>query len=165
MDANIATRGQQNQPEKLDRSMKFKLKQRLRLEIELAGGRQKPVAYAINYDDPAMSRVLSDRCEDSVPAHKMPALTLELGPGLMEWLAIQCGGIYHHGEEGLVLQETPLALVGMLAQLAGRTVQQIVQDFEDNVWSREERQANLPTLRKLKAVVDTLIQDAEGVRA
>ena len=165
MDTNLAPAGRQNQPENLDRTMKFKFKRRLRLEIELAGGRQKPLAYETATDEGALSRMLSERCEDALPAHKLPAVTGELGPGTMEWLALQCGGVYHHGEEIHYLKSAPLALVGMLANLSGKSVQQLIQDFQDHQdWTQPERQADLPNLRKLRAVVETLIHDAEGVK-
>ena len=165
MDTNLALSGAQSQPENLDKTLKRKFKRRLRLELELARLDQKPVAMGTGTDEGQFSKMLADHCQECFPLHRVPLFIQEVGPGLMEFLALQCGGIYHHGEEPHYLRSTPLVLVGMLANLSGKTVQQLLQDFQDHKdWSREERQADLPNLRKLRSVVDTLIHDAEGVK-
>ena len=165
MDTNLARSGAQNHSETHDVTMRRKVKWRLRKELVFADLDQKPVAIGTLTDVGQFSRMLNDNCDDTFPIHRLPALTREVGPGFMEWLALQCGGVYHHGEEPHYLRSTPLVLVGMLANLSGKSVQQLLQDFQDHQdWNREERQADLPNLRKLRQVVDTLIHDAEGVR-
>ena len=166
METNLALRGQQCQAENLDRSMKFKIKRRLRLETEMNGGNQKALAYATGTDEGALSRMLSERCEDAFPAHKLPAQVAEQGPGLIEFLALQCGGTYLHGTEPAMLKASPTTLAGLLAKESGGVVQQLVQHLEDRVWTPEERQADIPALRKLLRIAETLLADAEqGVQS
>jgi hypothetical protein len=141
--------------------MKFKIKSRLKLETVMNGDNQKALAIATNTDDGALSRMLSPRCEDAFPVHKMPAQVREQGPGLMEYLAIQCGGVYHHGEAEHHLHGTPGRLCGLLAKETGVTIQQLVQHMEDRVWSEDERQSDIPHLRKLISIASTLLKDAE----
>ena len=164
MDSNLALSGAQSHPESHDGTMRRKVKRRIRQELAITEMDQKAVAIGTSTDPGQFSRMLNDACDDSFPAHRIPALTRELGPGFMEWLALQCGGVYHHAEACHTLHASPLTLVGLLANYAGKSVQQLLQDFKDGVWTREERQADLPTLRKLRQVIDTLIADAEGVK-
>ena len=145
----------------LDRTLKLKFKRRLRLEIELAQALRKNVASGTATDESALSRFLNDRYEDSFPIHKLPLLTQEIGPGFMAYLATQCGGTYHHGEAPRHLSTSPGRLTGLLARESGATVQQLV----DREWTAEERQADIPHLRKLMQIVESLLEDAEkGVR-
>lgn len=161
MDTNLALNGQQNQPEKFDKVMKVKVKRRIRMELDLSGAPQRPVAIETGTDEGAFSRMINDRYEDAFPVHKVPALVRELGPGFMEWLALQCGGTYHHDETPHLMHTAPLALVGLLANTAGRTIQHLLTDIQDHKdWNHQD----LPNLRKLEAIIDTLIHDAEGVK-
>ena len=164
MASNLAKYGEQDQMENLDRTMKAKIKRRLRLELEVNGiGNQKALAIATNTDEGALSRMLSAKCEDTFPLHKLPAQVLEHGPGLMEYVALQCGGVYHHGETLPAIPDDPLSLAGLIAIQAGKSVQQIIQDARsDNEWTALERQDAIPGLRKLIAVATSLLQEAEG---
>lgn len=142
--------------------LKSKAKARLRFEVEAAGLPQKALAIGLRTSDAILSRILAEHCPDDLPAYKIPAVVHELGPGYMEWLAIQCGGVYHHGETARAHHEPVTVLVGLLARLSGATVQQLIQGISDSNWDPVERQTDLPGLRKLKAVVDALVAEAEA---
>ena len=141
--------------------LKLKSKARLRLELELSGLPQKALAYGILTTEPQLTRYLGDQYPDDLPSYKIPNVVRELGPGYMEWLAIQCGGAYHHGETAPTQQ--PLhVLIGLLAKESGLNIQALVQDLADQDWTPEERQAELGGLRRLLAVVQALVRSAEG---
>lgn len=161
MDPIIAGSATQGQSQPFD-PLRAKSKARLRLELEAAGIPHKALAYGIMTPEAMLSRILADHCPDDLPSYKIPALTRELGPGYMEWLALQCGGVYQHGATAPGLQKPIAVLVGLLAKQSGDTIQKLIQDLEDHDWSMEERQVQLPGLRKLHAIVGTLIQQAEG---
>lgn len=165
MHQNLLSGARQGHPETLDRRMKLKTKERLRMELALSGLPQKALAYGTGTDEAQMARMLGERYEEALPAHKIPSTVRELGPGFMEWLALQCNGIYVHGGE-LTLLDSPTssALVGLLAQHAGLTVQMLIEHFEDHVWTGDEKREVIPLLRKLRQIVDTLLSDAEGGR-
>ena len=157
---SVAGSAPQGQSRTVD-PLKIKSKARLRLELETAGIPHKALAYGINTPEAMLSRILADHCPDDLPSHKVPALTRELGPGYMEFLALQCGGVYHHGECPAARQSVSV-LIGLLAKESGSTIHQLIQDLEDHAWSTEERQAQLPGLRKLEVIVRAIIQEAEG---
>ena len=114
MDPNIAGSATQGQSRPID-PLKTKSKARLRLELEASGIPQKALAYGILTTEPLLSRILADHCPDDLPSYKIPAVTRELGPGYMQWMALQCGGVYHHGECPAVHQPVPV-LIGLLAR-------------------------------------------------
>lgn len=160
MDPNIAGSASHGQSRMYD-PLKAKSKARLRFELEAAGIPQKALAIGLGTPDALLSRILGEHCPDDLPSYKLPALTRELGPGYMAWMAIQCGGTYHHGE--CPESTAPVAvLVGLLARQSGHTIQQLIQDLGDHDWTPAERQAGLPGLRNLKAIVDGLLREAEG---
>lgn len=147
-----------------DRRMarKLKSKRQLRLEMDLAGIQQKALAISLDMDQAQLSRTLSDGCMEEPLVSDLPGITREVGPAYMQWVAMQCGGTYHHGEQAQASTVTPAVLVALLARGSGDTISQLVQDLQDNHWSAEERMAQLPGLRKLLAVVEALLRQAEG---
>jgi hypothetical protein len=160
MDSSVGSTAPQDQPRTVD-PLKLKSKARLRLELAASGLPQKALAYGIRSCPAQVTRYLGDEYSDDLPAHKVPHLISELGPGYMEWLALQCGGSYHHGET--VPAAPPITvLVGLLARQSGNTIQQLIQDLSDHNWSSNERQADLPGLRKLHGIVEAILQLAEG---
>nr|WP_320131979.1 hypothetical protein [uncultured Holophaga sp.] len=160
MHTNLPAPQDQHQGERFD-PLKFQAKRRLRLELEASGQDQKPLAIEARVDDAKVTRWLHDKYVDDLPAYKVPAITRQWGPGFMEWLAIQCGGVYHHGEQVEHLRLPAVALVGLLARESGCTVQQLIQDLEDMHWSPDEKQARLPQLRKLLQIVQAFVAEAE----
>jgi hypothetical protein len=149
---------------KADNLERLKLKARFRLEIESAGLPQKAVAIGAGIDEGHLSRLLNDSHGDALPAHKLPAITRELGPGLMEWIALQCGGVYVHGTEAQHIEAAPGVLTGMLAHEVGDVVQQVFQDMADGSWSADERMSRVAALRKVVLVAQSLLADAEGAQ-
>lgn len=137
------------------------LKNRLRFEVAASGLPHKAVAIGIGMDQGQFSRVLSDEHKEALHAHSLPHLTRELGAGLMQWLALRCGGTYVHGLESAP-SEPPVVLLGLLARQSGSTLQQLIQQLEDNDWNPYERRAAVPALRKLHHLVSDLLQQAEG---
>ena len=160
MHESVAGSAPQGQSRSVD-PMKAKAKCRLRLEHELSGLSNKALAIGLNTAEAQLTRYEGEQYQDDLPAHKLPALTHELGPGFMQWLALQCGGIYHHGECHAAHESMPV-LIGLLARQSGATLQQLIQDLMDHEWSPSERQGELPKLRHLRATVDALIREAEG---
>jgi len=161
MDPNIAGSATQGQSRSVD-SRKLKFKRRLRLEAELSGIPHKALAYGLATSDAQLSRYKGDQYPDSLHDYEIPDLTHELGPGFMEFLALQCGGVYTHGAAATSNQPPVAVLIGLLAKTSGDSVQQLVQALEDHDWSQEEKLASLPVLRKLYSIVGALLQDAEG---
>ena len=160
MPTNLAFNAGQNHLEKIDRAAKNKFKSRLRLELELAGIPQKALAYATNTDEGQLSRILNDKYEDVFPAHKLPLLTREMGPGVMEWLAVQCGGIYSHGAEPPLIEGSLATLVGSLAAQAGECVKQLIFVMEsDHIHDKQEV---IVGLRVLAQNIQSLLAHAEG---
>ncbi|MCE5282538.1 MAG: hypothetical protein LLG93_10595 [Deltaproteobacteria bacterium] len=110
--------------------------------------------------------MLNDKYQDAFPLHKLPAQVAEQGPGLIEFVAMQCGGTFVSSDPGPAAPGSLCDLIGLLAHQSGHTVQVLVQDLNDMVWSPEERLAAIPGLRKLRLVVDTLLTEAEaGVKS
>lgn len=146
--------------------MKAKTKRRLRLEHELSGLSNKALAIGLNTAEAQLTRYEGEQYQDDLPVHKVPALTQEAGPGFMEWLALQCGGTYTHGHSTTAAGHPPITvLIGLLAKASGASIQEMVQALEDHDWSADERRDNLPGLRKLQAIVHTLVQEAEGLNS
>lgn len=142
--------------------MRLKLKRQFRLEIELSGVPQKAIAIEGGLDESQMSRMLSDACLDSIRAHELPFVTREIGPGLMEWLAEQCGGVYTHAQDYQRCYQVGHALIGMLAHESGTLVQGLVGDFADGIWQNEEKAQRIPGLRRVAQIVDALLREAEA---
>lgn len=162
MHESVAGSAPQSQSRTVD-PLKLKSKARLRKEVdpELSGQSQKAIAIDLLISDPQLSRYMGDQYPDDLPAHKVPRLTRSVGPGYMEWLAIQCGGTYHHGEYAPTSAPVPV-LIGLLARQSGNTLQQLIQDLSDHEWTPAERQADLPGLRKLRDIVGALLHESEG---
>ena len=136
--------------------LKLKFQSRFRLEVSTAGIPQKALAYDIRTDEAKVTRYLSDQYPDDLPLWRLPLVTASLGPGLMEFTAIQCGGVYHHGEHAPHCHKSVTTLLGLLAKQSGGVVQQLLQDLG------KHPDADLPGLRRLKTVVEELIADVEG---
>lgn len=151
----------QRQAESID-TPKLKFKRRLRMELDASGTSEKAVALEARIDFGQFSRMLDATYTDALHAHHIPAFVRECGPGLMRWLAVQCGGTYQHDILPVRSDDSPLVLIGLLAHQSGHSIQHLIQDLQDGQWSPEERLAALPGLRKLHTVIETLIQDAEG---
>lgn len=158
--AGSATPHQSNPSRSFD-PLKGKAKARLRLEIAAIDLPHKALAIGLRTSDAQLSRILAEHCPDDLPAYKAPAVTRELGPGFMEWLAVQCGGTYIHNQSAPTNGETVSVLVGLLARQSGATVQELIQDMADHVWTPQERAEALPGLRKLGTVINCLIHQAE----
>jgi len=161
MDPNIAGSATQGQSRSVD-SRKLKFKRRLRLEAELSGIPHKALAYGLATSEAQLSRYKGDQYPDSLHDYEIPGLTHELGPGFMEFLALQCGGIYTHGAAAASSHPPVAVLIGLLAKASGDSIQQLVQALEDQDWTSAEKVASIPVLRKLHSISGALLQDAEG---
>ena len=73
-------------------------------------------------------------------------------------LARLCGGVYHHGEHAPHQHQDVVVVIGLLASQSGKVVQQLLQDLDKHLNQKED----LPGLRKLRTLVETLIADVEG---
>ena len=162
MVANLAYENPQRHLENIDRAAKVRMKHRLRLELELAGIPQKALAIGARIDEGQLSRMLSDRNEEALPAHKFPVITQELGPGLMEWLAIQCGGLYSHGAEGPLIEGPLATLVGKLAHQTGEVVQQLIFVMESKHINIDEQKDVIAALRGMAQTTQALLNTTEG---
>lgn len=138
--------------------LKLKSKARLRLEVATSGIPQKALAYDTRSCDAQVTRYLGDQYPDDIPSYKVPYLTTALGPGYMEWLAIQCGGVYHHGEHAPHCHRSVTVLLGLLAKQSGGVVQQLLQDLDHHINTHQD----LVGLRRLKTTVEELINDVDG---
>ncbi len=154
---SVGSTPNQDQLRSIDQ-LKLKCKARLRLEVATSGIPQKALAYDIRSDEAKVSRYLSDQYPDDLPLWRIPLVTTSLGPGLMQWLAIQCGGSYHHGEQPPHCHQSVTTLIGLLARQSGNVVQKLLQDLNTHISQQED----LPGLRKLAGIVESLIQDVEG---
>ena len=137
-----------------------KFKARLRREVEISEIPQKAFAYGLKTSEAQLTRYLGDQYPNALHDHELPAVTRELGPGYMEWLAIQCGGVYHHGEHAPHCHQSVVVVIGLLAKQSGAVVQQLLQDLKAS-----GKHDELPGLRRLKILVETLIADVEGSEA
>ncbi len=155
MCSSVGSASNQDQPRSIDH-LKLKFKARFRLEVSTAGLPQKALAYDIRSDEAKVSRYLSDQYPDDLPLWRIPLVTSSLGPGLMEFTAIQCGGVYHHGEHAPHCHRSVTTLIGLLAKQSGGVVQQLLQDLG------KHPDADLPGLRRLKTTLEELISDVEG---
>ena len=166
MCSSVGSTSPQDQPRIVD-PLKLKSKARLRKEVdpEVSGQSQKAIAIDLRTTEPQLSRYLGDQYPDDLPSYKVPSLTRSVGPGYMEWLAMQCGGAYHHGEQAPHSHVAVVTLIGLLAKQGGTVVQQLLQHMDDQIWSDTERQQDVAGLRKMKAVVETLLAEAEGGRS
>jgi len=100
-----------------------RLKRTLSLEIHSIGVPRKALADEIGWDEPKMSRILSDSCPDEPPMSSLPALTATLGPGLLKWLNAQCGD--GAAQSPIPTDEIPI-LAARLAGLAGSATSEIL---------------------------------------
>ena len=163
MCSSVGSTSPQDQTRIVD-PLKLKSKARLRKEVdpEVSGQSQKAIAIDLRTSEPQLSRYLGDQYPDDLPSYKVAHLTRSVGPGYMEWLATQCGGAYHHGEQAPHSHATVYALIGLLAKQGGTVVQQLLQHLEDHIWSEAERQQDVAGLRKMKTLVESLLAEAEG---
>jgi hypothetical protein len=141
--------------------MKMKFKSRFRLELENTGLPHKALAFGAGIDQGQLSRMLADHHDEDLPAWRLPSVTRELGPELMEWLALQCGGTYSHGLVSAGPRLTVAVLLGQLAHQSGDCLQSLIQDMADAHWSQAEREVSIPGLRALREVVAALLRAAE----
>lgn len=74
----------------------------------------------------------------------------------------KCGGTYTHGSDAQHIEAAPAVLIGLLAHHSGDTLQQLIQDLQDQEWTPAEKAARIPGLRRLHQVVESLLVDAEG---
>ena len=120
--------------------LKLKLKARLRTETDpnLCGQAQKAIAYDLRTSEAQLTRYLGDQYPDDLPAHKVPHLTRSTGPA-------------PHQHQDVVV------VIGLLAKQSGAVVQQLLQDITTHLTQKED----LPGLRKLRTLVETLIADVE----
>ena len=160
MESSFVSPSSQRQSVIVD-TAKTKFKRRLRLELEVTGVEPKAVYTEAGIDKGAFSRICNNESPDALHAHHLPAVTRELGPGLMEWIAMQCGGTYRHGEKTSVSELTPQCLLSLLAKTEGEVLQQMILQLEDNEWSPQEQREALPGLRNLVQVTLALISQAE----
>lgn len=161
MTDKVAGSAHQGQSRPVD-PLKLKSKARLRLELELSGLPQKALAYGLPTTEPQLTRYLGEQYPDDLPSYKIPAVVRELGPGYMEWMAIQCGGVYRHGAQATRTDATTTALIGLLAKQGGAVIQQLLQHLEDHIWSEAERRKDVAGLRKMKTLLESLLSEAEG---
>ena len=153
----------QGHPENLDVSNeKEKFKRRIRFELEATGVPEKAIAVEAKLDPGFVSKAVKAGAQEAFHIHTLPAITRELGPGLMEWTAIQCGGTYIHGMEARHIEAAPTALMGMLAHNSGEVLQQMLQALQDGKIDAGEYASLLPVLRKLHLVIESPQADAEG---
>jgi len=157
MRESVAGSAPQDQSRTVD-PLKLKSKARLRLELETSGLPQKALAYGTRSCEAQVTRYLGEQYQDDLPSYKVPYITTELGPGYMQWLAIQCGGVYHHGAQPPHCHQSVTTLIGLLARQSGNVVQKLLQDLNTHISQQED----LPGLRKLRGIVESLIQDVEG---
>lgn len=161
MHESVAGSAPQSQSRTVD-PMKAKAKRRLRLEHELSGLSNKALAIGLNTSEAQLTRYEGEQYQDDLPAHKIPALTQELGFGYMEWLAMQCGGTYTH-EHAAPASHPPIPiLIGLLAKASGASIQQMIQALEDHDWFPEERRECLPGLRSLIVIIGAMVAEAEA---
>jgi len=158
MSKSIAGSAAQNQSGNVDH-LKLKSKERLRFETSEAvcGHHKKAVAYELKTSDPQLTRYLGDIYPDDLPAHKVAYLTRFAGPGYMQWLARECGGEYHHGEQPPHSHEAIVTLLGLLAKQEGNALQQLLQDLDHLTVA-----ADVPPLRRVQSLVEEIIADVEG---
>lgn len=142
------------------RAFRERFKRQVRLEVELAEFKVEAAAHEMDCDPSLISHWGGERGCD-MPAWRLVRWTRTFGTGLMEWLALQCGGSFVHGQDPAPTA-SPMVLVGLVARQSGLTIQQILQSLQDREWSASERQADLPRLRKLRDLVDQLIQQADA---
>jgi hypothetical protein len=154
---SVGSASHQNQQRSIDH-LKLKFQARFRLEVQASGIPQKALAFDIGTDDAKVTRYLSDQYPDDLPLWRIPLVTASVGPGLMEFTAIQCGGTYHHGEHAPHCHESVMVLVGLLAKQSGAAVQQLLQDIDTHLTAAKD----LPGLRRLKGTLEALIADVEG---
>ena len=160
MHESVAGSAPQGQSRSIDQ-LKLKSKARLRYETseEVCGHHRKAIAYDLVTSDAQLTRYLGDQYPDDLPAHKVPYLVRGVGAiGYMEWLARECGGTYHHGEHAPHCHHSVKVMIGMLAKQGGTVVQQLLQDLEIGINQNDD----LTGLRKLKTIVEELIQGVEG---
>lgn len=165
MHTSVVGSAHQDNPQSIDLGdLKRRSKARLRFELDedLCGLPKKNIAILLAFAPEQLSRCLGENYPDDLPAHKVPAVTRKIGPGYMEWLAEECGGVYHHGERPPHSHTSVTTLIGLLAKQGGSVVAQLLQHLNDHIWTLDERHQDVSGLRKLQSIVETLIRDAEG---
>lgn len=128
----------------------------MRLEVEVCGRQLKAIALGLEVDAAVLSRWLSQDCPDVMPSHQLPAWEREVGPGLWSFLEAERPGFTAPAPQDVA---SPASL---LARLSGSTVSALIQHLQDAEWSSHERHNDLPGLRRLLAVVETLVKEAEA---
>jgi hypothetical protein len=159
MHSSVAGSSPQGNSRSID-PLKLRSKARLRFETEeeVCGQHKKAISFELRTSDAQLTRYLGDQYGDDLPAHKVAYLTRGVGPGYMEWLARESGGVYHHGESGPPCHESVKEMIGLLAQQSGNVIQQLLKHLDKHIAKRED----LPGLRKLRAIVEEVIAIEEG---
>lgn len=141
----------------IESPLRERLRKRIRRIAEDSDAKQSGCAHDMGVDPSLISHWGHD-CD--MPLWRVPAWSNVYGPSLLEWIAIQCGGMFIPHPS--FLKQPVTVLIGLLAEQSGATINHLVRDLEDHVWTKEEKAATLPDLRKLRTILDTLIHDAEG---
>lgn len=139
----------------LRRKLRLDGKRVLRVSMEMCGRPRKAVMAELGITDAQLSRILSEKMDDGMPADLIPLWTAAVGPQYAEWLRLQLPDTYHPHTE-----ENPLRLVGLLAKSIGDNTQAITDDIAaDGAWDDGER--HLPGFYRARNYVDDLIRMAE----
>jgi len=135
------------------------LKRVLKRALDDAGLPQKALALECGKDPALICRWLNEHEPDVPVPLDFPAITRELGFGLIEWLNIRCG--YEPGAHVMDAQGLPV-LTGCLSAQSGKAVQQLIQALEDGSISAEERTLLQPDLYRLRGTLDGILGHVGG---
>lgn len=152
MPSSFGSSSSQDHTQNFDRRFRDRFNRRLSIELVDSGIPKKALADELRLDQSQLSRILSDSCLDQMPLSRLPDLTAALGPGCMEWLAIQCGGRYVQMTEPVETHEDDQALAARLAGLSGQAVSVLLSNPGGEV---------LSTLQALRSTIAALIEIQE----
>lgn len=162
METNVNSGLSEKQVAEFQREQLRRFKKRQLLELMLSNRERKAVAPEF----PVSLATLSDWMNEDKPAAMgaqwLPAWTREIGPGLLRYLAKECGyDLVDAGEGGPVECADSAQLLALISIHHGRLMGQIIQAREDGAITDQERQEIWPEICRLIRELET---EAEAFR-
>lgn len=141
-----------------------RLKRQARLQLEQSGIPRKALAEDLYTDETRLCRWLNDDYRDRFPADLLSAWTRELGPGLLSWIARDCGYdlVATDPRKFHPANDDPVQLVALIARHSGITISETIEAISSGgMWTAEEKRHALSAFTRLQFLVNELVEELQ----
>lgn len=135
----------------------------MRRELHAHPCKWEQIAPKLGVDDSFLSKwTKRDSGKDFFPLFRLVRWTRFVGPGLLRWVAKQCGYEIVPRDAHMDVPE-PAALVALFARKSGAAIGQTIDNITSGgTWDVGERQSDLQTWMQLQSTVDGVV---DGLKA